>query len=396
MGVGGENIATFNVEHGCRVREVLSKLRDITGLPTFMQALMHGSIEFGRDDLLTDHCIGPRSILTHVVLDDMFFIAGSFASDCTAQIFRISNQACVQDFSGHCDDLNDVNFSREGSSVVTASAEGTVKVWDEATGECLHTLSGHTSAVFSCVFSYDGDLVLTASHDETAKVWDVSNEGCVQSFQVECCVTSAVFHDQEMFVLTASPCMLVQVWCRKTGSCMRTIIGEPSKDPRRYSGLPSPLLSRDGSSMLGLSYFGTATIWCTLNGASLVLDRRGRQEYYPIPGCISDDGSLVLLADENEISCWRCTDGSCTQKWTVQDRIVHCALSDDGMLALVSSPRKVSGTAEVWNTVSGERLARFGEANISSAAFFTSTKLDSLRVYSKVSSLKPTVLQAGL
>ena len=47
--------------------------------------------------------------------------------------------------------------------LLTASHDGTAKVWSAASGECLRTLMGHTSHVKSAVFSPDGQQVLTAS-----------------------------------------------------------------------------------------------------------------------------------------------------------------------------------------------------------------------------------------
>ena len=39
--------------------------------------------------------------------------------------------------------------------VVTASRDGTAKIWSSSTGECLQTLAGHDHAVWSAVFSVD-------------------------------------------------------------------------------------------------------------------------------------------------------------------------------------------------------------------------------------------------
>ncbi len=44
-------------------------------------------------------------------------------------------------------------------------------MWDASTGATLATLSGHTSQVVSAAFSLDGSLVVTASLDGSARIW---------------------------------------------------------------------------------------------------------------------------------------------------------------------------------------------------------------------------------
>jgi WD40 repeat protein len=65
-----------------------------------------------------------------------------------------------------------VAFSPEGSRLAAASEDGTVKVWDVATGQETLTLKGHTGSVTSVVFSPEGWRLASASQDGTVKVWD--------------------------------------------------------------------------------------------------------------------------------------------------------------------------------------------------------------------------------
>ena len=57
---------------------------------------------------------------------------------------------------------------------MTASWDGTAKVWDARTGAEILTLKGHTGPVISASFSPDGSRIVTASRDRTAKVWDAA------------------------------------------------------------------------------------------------------------------------------------------------------------------------------------------------------------------------------
>ena len=58
--------------------------------------------------------------------------------------------------------------------MLTASDDGTARVFDARGGGAVAVFRGHTDTVNRAVFSPDGRLVLTASDDRTARLWDPS------------------------------------------------------------------------------------------------------------------------------------------------------------------------------------------------------------------------------
>src|SRR5262249_47519165 len=64
-------------------------------------------------------------------------------------------------------------FSADGSRVVTASLDGTARVWEAATGKELARLV-HNDRVWTAAFSVDGARIVTASDDKTARVWEAA------------------------------------------------------------------------------------------------------------------------------------------------------------------------------------------------------------------------------
>ena len=56
-------------------------------------------------------------------------------------------------------------FSPDGRRIASASWDGTVKVWDAATGRETLTLRGHTDS-FGAAFSPDGRRIASASEDQ--------------------------------------------------------------------------------------------------------------------------------------------------------------------------------------------------------------------------------------
>ncbi|MEZ6125857.1 MAG: hypothetical protein R3C49_22245 [Planctomycetaceae bacterium] len=72
-------------------------------------------------------------------------------------------------------------WSPDGASLLSASDDKTLKVWDAVSEECRLTLYGHTSSITSCAWSPDGARLLSASADNTLRVWDAVSGECLQT-----------------------------------------------------------------------------------------------------------------------------------------------------------------------------------------------------------------------
>ena len=63
-------------------------------------------------------------------------------------------------------------ISLDGSFIVSASWDKTLKVWDAETGQERATLTGHTAEVPAWAVSPDGSFIVSASRDKTLRIWD--------------------------------------------------------------------------------------------------------------------------------------------------------------------------------------------------------------------------------
>ncbi len=63
--------------------------------------------------------------------------------------------------TGHASSVGRVNFNHTGDQLVTASFDGTARVWDTTTGEELTNLAGHGDQVVMADFSPDGKRIVT-------------------------------------------------------------------------------------------------------------------------------------------------------------------------------------------------------------------------------------------
>jgi WD40 repeat protein len=77
----------------------------------------------------------------------------------------------LRTLTGHNNSVWSASYSPDGTKIVSASPDKTIKIWDANTGTCLQTLTGHTDYVYSASYSPDGTKIVSASDDKTIKIW---------------------------------------------------------------------------------------------------------------------------------------------------------------------------------------------------------------------------------
>ncbi|EUC67712.1 WD40-repeat protein (notchless protein), related protein, partial [Rhizoctonia solani AG-3 Rhs1AP] len=81
--------------------------------------------------------------------------------------------AAANPFKGHNFWVSSVQFSPDGSRVVSGSWDTTIRVWDVERGTTVvGPLEGHTNSVHSVAFSPDGSQIVSCSNDGTVRMWD--------------------------------------------------------------------------------------------------------------------------------------------------------------------------------------------------------------------------------
>src|SRR5260370_32196484 len=119
-----------------------------------------------------------------------------------AHIWDIATRSKLRDLVGHAGSITSIAFSLDGCrivtardcSIVTASKDGTARVWEVASSNSPTVLK-YESPLLSAAFSSDGSRVATASEDKNVLIWDVASRRILKKLRLDGTVYSAAFSE---------------------------------------------------------------------------------------------------------------------------------------------------------------------------------------------------------
>ena len=78
----------------------------------------------------------------------------------------------LAEIHGHSEEVFDIAFLPDGSRMVTAGRDRTIRVWDVESHRQMAVLRGHIDYVFSLAISKNGQYIVSSSGDGTARIWE--------------------------------------------------------------------------------------------------------------------------------------------------------------------------------------------------------------------------------
>jgi hypothetical protein len=104
------------------------------------------------------------------------------------------SEALVRTLTGHTKSVDACAVSPDGTWIVSASYDHTLKIWDTASGAERATLAGHTDRVNGCAVSPDGTWIVSASWDGTIRIWDAATSPEWAVLVLPGAATAVAFH----------------------------------------------------------------------------------------------------------------------------------------------------------------------------------------------------------
>jgi len=120
-----------------------------------------------------------------ISLDGRLLASGD--KDGQIKVWRLSSGQCLRTFeAAHTRGITSLMLSRSLNKVLSSSFDGTIRIHGIKSGRMLKEFRGHESFVSSAMFSQDENSILTASADCSICIWDANTSDCIRRMRYVC------------------------------------------------------------------------------------------------------------------------------------------------------------------------------------------------------------------
>jgi len=278
--------------------------------------------------------------------------------DRTATLWNADSLERVQRFQeGHDFLATAAVFFDQGSRLATGAGDGTVRVWDVATGGEIYKLEG-TGRTAALAVSDDGRLIATGSPTSRLQIWNGRDGAKLQELGEEeggdpIEITAACFAPGGELLATGDDIGRCRLWRRDaTGqwSAERWLYG--------HSRTINAMTFADGGARL-ITASGDNTVgqWDVARGRELE-DRVLKHPEWVGDVAVSADGRTALTGcDDGKVRLWSLDNAQLIR--TIDPVAAELAISsvdmsEDGRLAAIASAAE--GTVRLWDLAAGREI----------------------------------------
>jgi WD40 repeat protein len=175
----------------------------------------HTFFSGGRDGVLAEWTVSaeqptrsfrpcPHEVISAIAIDDDFsFIAVGFESGMVG-LYEPTFTQPMNRFLAHSSPLTAVICSQFDETIVTASCDGTAKVWVlKGVATCKRVLGEHDGAVMTACFAPKARLAFTGSDDKSIRCWDYVSGNRVFTLNAHARPAFAITHHPKQAVFAS-------------------------------------------------------------------------------------------------------------------------------------------------------------------------------------------------
>ena len=188
--------------------------------------------------------------------------------------------------------------SPDGKILAAGGADGTIAIWETASGQKTKTLSGHQGPVLALAFSPDGTRLLSGSADKSFRLWTLPGDS-FQSVELGQEVNAVAVAGDGKRVAAASPDFQIRVYPVPAD-------GAPWEKPREMKGHSARVTALravgSGKQFLSASEDGSLRLWNSESGK----EERKMDHGAPVTSlAVSSDGKRWVSAGGNLAKVWK-------------------------------------------------------------------------------------------
>ena len=240
-----------------------------------------------------------------------------------------------------------VAWSPDGAHLASWSKDGTVGIWDMASGELLRTMEGHSNFGWSAAWSPDGTRLASGWDDKTVRIWDAASGKLLRTLEGHSgFVFSVAWSPDGTHLASGSDDKTVGIWDAASGELLRTLEGHTS-------GIFSVVWSPDGARLASGSDDSTMRIWDAASG-KLLHTLEGHNSYVMSVAWSPNGTRLASGSEDDTVRIWDAGSGELLhtlEEYT--DNVDSVVWSPDG--ARLASGAW-DGTVRIWDAGSGELM----------------------------------------
>lgn len=284
---------------------------------------------------LTGHSEGVWAVA--LSSDGKTLVSGS--ADKTIKVWNLDTEKLIRTLSGHSDSVRSVALSSDRQILASGSGDNTIKLWNVQTGEQIKTISGHTGPVWSVAISPDGQTLVSGSEDTNIKIWDLPT-GNLRSTLADHSsrVFSVAISPDGQTLATAGSDKSIRIWNLSTGKLRRTLKGHSD-------AVRSVAFGPDGQTLASGSWDKTVKVWNWRTG-EVNRTFEGHSDRVVSVAFSNDSQMLASAGIDRTIKIWNLQTGKLRRNLTGHsDWVLSIATSPVGQTVVSGSKDQ---TIKIW------------------------------------------------